>query len=112
MLAAEADRLIDDLLDARHVRGERRDDDAPGARAKMFANASPTMRSEGVCPGRSALVESESMHSTPSSPTPRDRREVGRAAVDRRLVELEVAGVEDRAEFGVIASAQAPASCG
>ncbi len=40
----------------------------PFDRWKIAVNASPTMRSESVCPGRSALVESESMHSTPSSP--------------------------------------------
>src|ERR1700681_1312788 len=41
----------------------------PFARAKMLENASPTMRSESVCPGRSALVESDSITMTPSSPT-------------------------------------------
>ena len=40
----------------------------PLACEKIDVNASPTMRSESVCPGRSALVESESMQSTPSSP--------------------------------------------
>ena len=41
----------------------------PFACEKIDVNASPTMRSESVWPGRSAFVESESMQSTPSSPT-------------------------------------------
>ena len=69
----------------------------PFACEKIDVNASPTIRSESVWPGRSAFVESESMQSTPSSPTARDAGEVGRLAVDRRLIELEVAGVKDRA---------------
>ena len=38
------------------------------------------------------------MQSTPSSPMRAIAREVGGLAVDRRLIELEVAGVEDRAD--------------
>ena len=65
---------------------------------------SPTVVSDGVNPGRSALVESESSSLTP----PRalgdlaDQREVGLAAVDRREVELEVAAVQDRARGRVV----------
>ena len=61
--------------------------------------ASPTVDSDGVKPGRSAFVESESS-SRIAAVAARDlaeQREVGVAAVDRREVELEVAGVDDRA---------------
>ena len=70
----------------------------PFACEKIEVNASPTMRSESVWPGRSALVESESMQSTPSSPIRAIAREIGGLAVDRRLIELEVAGVKDGAD--------------
>ena len=61
--------------------------------------AAPTVDSDGVNPGRSAFVESESSSRTPPSRRGdlAEQREVGAAAVDRREVELEVAGVHDRA---------------
>ena len=61
--------------------------------------ATPTVDSDGVNPGRSAFVESESSSRTPPSRRAISpiEREVGAAAVDRREVELEVAGVHDRA---------------
>jgi uncharacterized protein YciU (UPF0263 family) len=73
----------------------------PGARAKMFAKASPTTRSEGVCPGPLGVgrIGKHAQHAVLADT--RDRREIGRLAVDRRLIELEVAGVKDRAEFGM-----------
>ena len=36
---------------------------------KIWRNASPTTRSDGVTPGRSAFVESPSMRSTPRLPS-------------------------------------------
>ena len=60
----------------------------------------PTVDSDGVNPGRSALVESESS-SAHTAVAPRqlaEQREVGAPAVDRGQVELEVAGVDDRAD--------------
>ena len=65
---------------------------------------SPTVDSDGVNPGRHALVESESRSFTPPERF-RDRaheREVGLAAVDRGGVELEVAAVHDRARGRVV----------
>ena len=106
-LAVEALGVIDNLLNARHVRGKRRNDDASfGAREKIFVNASPTIRSESVWPGRSAFVESESMQSTPSFPIARDRSEIGRLAVDRRLIEFEIAGVKNRSRPACAARAR------
>ena len=98
--AAEADRLIHDLLDARHVRRERRDDDAP-RRARedvreRFADDALRRRVPGTF--RVRRVREHAEHAFIADA--RDRREIGRAAVDRRLVELEIARVEDRSEFG------------
>ena len=97
-LAAEPLRMVDGLLDARHVGCERRDHDAPfGAREdrrKRFAD--DTLR-EGVSrPLRVGGIREHAQHAL--VPNARDAREVGRLAVDRRLVELEVAGVEDRTD--------------
>ncbi len=98
-LAAEAHRLVDDLLDARHVRGERGDDDAARrAREDRRERLADDALGERVAGAFGVGAESESMQSTPSSPTRAIAREVGGPAVDRRLVELEVAGVEDRAD--------------
>ena len=52
-------------------------------------------------PGRSALVESARSSVDALVAEPREAGEVGAAAVDRRVVELEVAGVHDRALVGV-----------
>ena len=41
----------------------------PGAAANRGASAGPTSDSDGVCPGRSTLVESEQRASTPCSPS-------------------------------------------
>ena len=73
----------------------------PCAWRTMSRSAAPTVRSEGVRPGRSALVESASSRATPASPSSRSAIEVGGPSVDRRVVELEVAGVHDGAVLGV-----------
>ncbi len=73
--AEERDLAIEahGVIDACWMRGTFDANEAttmrPLAREKIAVKASPTMRSESVWPGRSALVESESMQSTPSSPT-------------------------------------------
>ena len=59
--------------------------------------ASPTVDSDGVKPGRSALVESDRRDGRRRYAAISPRGEVGLAPVDRIEVELEVAGVEDRA---------------
>ena len=48
-------------------------------------------------PGISALVESDSSRSTPGRAEPGEAGQVGKAAVQRQLVHLEVAGVQYRA---------------
>ena len=63
----------------------------------MSRSDAADLRSDGVRPGRSAFVESAMRSATPLSPSWRRRVEVGGAAVDRGRVELEVAGVDDRA---------------
>ena len=54
-------------------------------------------RSGVVKPGTSALVESTMNRSTPSDAEPGEGAQVGDPAVQRQLVHLEVAGVQDRA---------------
>ena len=51
-----------------------------------------------VKPGRSTLVLSAKSASTPLAPELREAVQVEVLAVDRRLVDLEVAGVDDRAD--------------
>ena len=97
-LAVEALRLIDDLLNARHVRGERRDDDASGraredVRERLADDALRERVSGAFGIGR---IGEHAQHAGVADA--RDRREVGRIAVDRRLIELEIAGVKERAE--------------
>ncbi len=97
-LAVEALRLIDHLLDARHVGGERRDDDAAfGTREDVGERLADDALGERVAGplgvGRVGEHQQDALVADP-----RDRREVGGIAVDRRLVELEVAGMEDDSE--------------
>ena len=61
----------------------------------IWRSAGPTAASDGVKPGRVALVESESRTSTPSGSEAVDGSVVGTHAVDGGLVKLEVAGVHD-----------------
>jgi hypothetical protein len=94
----EANRIIDDLLDAWHVRCERRDDDAArGAREdvrKRFADDPFRRRMPGTF-GVGGIGE----HRKDAVFTDaRNRRKVGGASVDGRLVEFEIARVEDRTE--------------
>ena len=92
-------RGVDHLLDAVDVGGERGDDDPPlAAPEKTSSSAGPTLDSDGATPGRSALVESPQRQRTPSRPSSASLRDVGGDAVDRRLVELVVAGDQDRAQ--------------
>ena len=66
----------------------------PSRLGKIWRNASPTTRSDSVTPARSALVESPSRRSTPTAADLREPADVGALAVDRRVVELVVAGVD------------------
>ena len=67
----------------------------------IWRNASPTTRSERVKPGRSAFVESPSSRSTPRVAELGEPADVGLQPVDRRVVELPVAGVEDATGAGL-----------
>ena len=58
------------------------------------------LRSGVTKPGTSALVESDISRSTPSRAEPGEATEVGEPAVERQLVHLEVAGVQQRAGRG------------
>ena len=69
-LRSELDGDVDGLLHAVDVRRERRRRGSGLARSgKICRKASPTIRSDGVKPGRSAFVESPSMRSTPWLPS-------------------------------------------
>ena len=68
----------------------------PFASAKIWWKAWPTWLSEPVLPSTSMFVESPISASTPSSPMRASLVDVGDAAVDRALVELVVARVDDR----------------
>ena len=96
-LAPERGRGVDDLLHAVDVRGEARDDDAALAAPEDARRAAgPTIVSLGEKPGRSAFVESPHSSSTPLAAELGQPAHVGGRAVDRRLVELVVAGDEHR----------------
>ena len=73
----------------------------PGASRTMRFRLSATTASQAVVPSRSALVESPSISATPASPTDAEPVQLGAAAVDRRVVDLDVAGVDDGALGGV-----------
>ena len=64
------------------------------------SSTGPMLRSGVTKPGTSALVESASSRSTPCRAEPGEAAEVGEPAVQRQLVHLEVAGVQDQAGAG------------
>ena len=69
----------------------------PGALVKISSKASTTSRSEPVKPRRSMFVLSANSASTPFAAELREPVHVEMLAVERRLVDLEVAGVDDDA---------------
>ena len=73
----------------------------PGASRTIARSEAPTVRSEAVEPGTSALVESAISSATPASPSALEPVELGGPIVDRGRIELEVSGVHDRPELGV-----------
>ena len=73
----------------------------PLARLKTSSRFGPATFSLGAKPGRSPFVESPQSSSSPSRPSSARRETSAGLAVDRRLVELVVAGDEDRAELGL-----------
>ena len=91
---------VEDLLDARDVAGEGRDDDPALERlhdlAEGLADRPLGRRVAGVLgPCR---VRQQAEHALGAEPG--QDREVGQLAVDRCVVELEVAGVDDRPDRG------------
>ena len=79
----------------------------PWAAVKISSNASTTSTSEPVKPRRSILVLSAKSASTPAEPSSREARDVEMLAVERRLIDLEVAGVDDDARRRVNRQADA-----
>ena len=69
----------------------------PLQRPNCWSRAGPTADSEGAMPGRSALVESPQSSGQAFLAELGEAGDVGRAAIDRGLVELVVAGHQHRA---------------
>ena len=69
----------------------------PCALVKISSNASTTSSSDPVKPRRSMLVLSANSASTPGAAELRETVHVEVLAVDRGLVDLEIAGVDDHA---------------
>ena len=97
-LAVERGGGVEDLLDAGDVARERRHDDPPVERlhdlAERLADGPLRRRVAGVLgPGRVRQEADDALGAEL-----REDREVGQLAVDRGVVELEVAGVDDDAD--------------
>ncbi len=96
-LAIESHRVVDRLLDPRHVRCERGDDDASlrvrENRGKRLSDDPLRKRVPGPL-GVGGVGEHAEDALVADA---RDAGEVGRLSVDRRLIEFEVARVKDRA---------------
>ena len=67
----------------------------------LFQWSRLSLRSDGVKPSESALVESDSSSSTPASPNAAQLLHLGQLAVDRVLVELVIRRMNDRAKRGM-----------
>ena len=66
-----------------------------GAERQSSSMRGTMARSDGVKPGRSTLVESLKSARTPSAAVAGEGVEIEGSAVDRSLIDLEVAGVND-----------------
>ena len=73
----------------------------PGASRTIRRSAAATTCSLSVTPSRSAFVESASSSARPASPSRANFARSVRLAVDRRVVDLEIARVQERALIGV-----------
>ena len=99
-LAAVRDRGLRDLLHAVQVRREARDDEAlVGVLAEQRAHRGADRRLRRREPRalRVRRVGEQEADAAVAAGELAEQREIGVAAVDRREVELEVAGVDDRA---------------
>ena len=81
-------------------RGKARHDDPRSLRAKTRSSTGPMSRSEVTKPGTSALVESTRKQVDALLAQPGEGAQVGEPAVERQLVHLEVAGVQDQPGTG------------
>ena len=98
---AGGDRLVDDLLHAVDVRGERRDDDpaVPG-RLEETVEAVADGRLTGRIAGLDGVRGVREVTQDPFLAEFREPGEVDHAAVDRGGVDLEVARMDDGADLG------------
>ena len=94
-LAPAVDADVDRLLHAVHVRRERGDEDPALRLGKIWRNASPTTRSDCVTPGPLGVRRVAEQQVDAAVAELREPADVGALAVDRRVVELVVAGVDD-----------------
>ncbi len=91
---------VEHLLHPVHVRGERRDDDAPlGAREDAVEDGTDLALVGGEA-GDLGVGGVDHEQVDALLPQPRERAQVGDPAVQRQLVHLEVAGVQDGAGGG------------
>ncbi len=99
-LAPERLRGVDDLLHAVDVRREARHDDAPAAAREdlLQVRADDRLRGREARPVHVRRVAAQQQHAL--APEFREPRDVGGSPVHGRLVELVVAGDQDRAEVG------------
>ena len=99
-LAAVRRGRVDDLLDAVDVRGEAGDDDpALAAREHALQVRADDRLAESEMPGAVGVRGVAAQQQQALAAELGEPRHVGRRAADRRLVELVVAGEEDRAEL-------------
>ena len=100
-LATELVGGVDDLLDAMDVRGEAGDDDPPVRPRERLQQRGPDarLRRRDSRPVGVRRVAAEAQQALGAER--RQAGEVGGVAVDRRLVELVIAGQQDRAELRV-----------
>ena len=106
-LAIELRRQVDEDLHPVDARRERRDDQPAGrAREDLLERVDDFASPDPVKPRRSMLVLSANSASTPCAPSSREAVHVEVLAVDRRLIDLEVAGVDDDAGRRVDAPAR------
>ena len=99
-LAAVGVRGVEDLLDAVHVAGEAGDDDASRRGAEDVLDGRGQVTLGGREAGHLGVGGVGHEQVDPLLAQPREAAQVGDPAVERELVHLEVAGVQDHAGAG------------
>ena len=99
-LAVELDGGVDHLLDAVDVGGEGGDDDPPLALRELLQQGRADARLRRRHPGPVGVGRVAAEQQQAFAADLGQARDVGRAAVDRGLVELVVAGHQHRADLG------------